>query len=225
MAGTIKQINGVIFDLDGTMLNTLEDLADSCNRVLLSEGFSTHPVNSYKYFIGNGIVNLIKNALPESHRDNEELISKITGKMRIEYSHNWNKKTYIYDGVKELLYHLGNCSIPVSVLSNKADNFTKEMVKYYFPDFKFNQVIGEKNGVPRKPHPYAAIQLIESMGVTPEKTALIGDSGTDMQTATAAGAIPIGVLWGFRDRTELITNNARYCLSKPLDFIEIFPEF
>ncbi len=212
------KFKAAIFDLDGTLLNTIDDLADSTNNVLSRHGYPTHDMNAYKYFVGSGIRNLVIKALPEDKRDNET-VDVIYKEMLDEYSVCWNKKTKPYSGIPELLEHLTKRGIKLSVLSNKADAFTKQMVKSFLPDLLFDAVFGERSGIPRKPDPHGVYEIAEILGVSPNECLYLGDSGIDMKTAAAAGAYPIGVLWGFRQADELMSNGAKLLISKPTELL------
>lgn len=209
-----------IFDLDGTLFDTIEDLADSTNNVLSRHNYPTHDINAYKYFVGSGIRNLIANALPEDERDNGT-VDILYKEMLEEYSVNWNKKTKPYSGIPELLKHLTEKGIRLSVLSNKADAFTKQMVKEFLPDLHFDAVLGERSGIPRKPDPYGVFEIAEVIEVSPDQCLYLGDSGIDMKTAAAAGAYPVGALWGFRKADELVANGAQALISKPMELLDL----
>lgn len=211
----------VIFDLDGTLLDSLEDLADSMNAVLESAGYPVYDIESYKYFVGDGMEKLVSRTLPEKCRD-IEIIKKYTEKMKDEYTKRWNIKTKPYDGITDLLDMLTEKSIHMTVLSNKPDNFTKLIVKELLPKWKFEAVYGQRKSMPRKPDPTAALEIAGILGLQPREILYLGDTGTDMQTASNAGMYAIGALWGFREKDELITNGAKTVIDKPLDLLQLF---
>lgn len=211
----------VLFDLDGTLLDTLEDLANAMNRVLEKWGLPLHAVEQYKLFVGDGVENLVRRALPEKMRD-PAFVSRGVAAMRQEYSRAWAACTRPYPGIKELLDELQARSIPMAILSNKPDDFTKQMVKSLLGSWEFRQVLGERPGVPRKPHPAGALEVASSLGVRPEKFLYLGDTDTDMKTAVAAGMYPVGALWGFRSAQELLRAGARRLLGKPQELLEFF---
>lgn len=216
----IMNFKGVIFDLDGTLVNSLEDIADSMNTILKNNNLATHELISYKNFIGNGIRNLVGKALPEANRKNE-LIDRCYNSMIEVYSNNCINKTIPYDGITELLNELVSRNIKLAVFSNKADELTKKIVSTLFSDWKFEAIIGLTIEANKKPNPSGAFQISEKMGISPKEMLFVGDSGVDMQTANNAGMYGVGVLWGFQTKEEITANGAKYLLNHPLDLIEI----
>jgi len=204
----------VLFDLDGTLLNTLEDLADSANAVLERRGHPTHPVEAYKFFVGGGVKRLVAEMLPESERD-EKTIAQCIGEVRDEYGKRWANKTRVYEGVPEMLAECARRKVPMAVYSNKPDDFTAKCVDRFFPEGRFAVVIGARPENPRKPDPTVALDIARQMGVPPAAFLYLGDTSTDMQTAVAAGMFPVGALWGFRTAEELHINGARELIEKP----------
>jgi phosphoglycolate phosphatase len=204
----------VLFDLDGTLLDTLEDLGNAVNRVLAKRGFPTHNIDSYRYFIGDGAALLISRALPERRRDDESIRSCLD-EFRRDYSRTWRVKTKAYDGVAEMLNALRARGLKMAVLSNKPDDFTKRSVKALLPHRIFKAVLGEREGIPRKPHPAGALEVAERLRTPPRDFLYLGDSSVDMKTAIAAGMIPIGVLWGFRSAKELLESGAHQLIERP----------
>lgn len=210
----------VIFDLDGTLLNTIEDLADSMNAVLARYGYPTHDIQSYKYFIGSGIRNLVYEALPPEKRD-EAIISTCMAGMKEEYGKRWADKTRPYDGIPELLDALAVKNIKLSVLSNKPHEMTKLAVEKLLSKWTFDAVYGERAGVPRKPDPAAALEISKALGIPPHEFLYVGDSGIDMKTANSSGMYAVGVLWGFRSAEELQNAGAKTLIKKPLDLLTL----
>lgn len=208
----------VIFDLDGTLLNTLEDIADSFNLVLRKRGLVTHPTDDYRYLVGSGVTELVVRALPPEKRD-EELIVDCIEAFRIEYRRNWNVRTRPYDGVLELLDSLAERGTRVSVFSNKPHEFVRLCLLQYFSGYDFAEVLGEGKGVPLKPDPTGALQIARSMDIPPGEFIFVGDTGVDMETAVRAGMFPIGVLWGFRPEKELIESGAVETISQPAEVL------
>ncbi len=188
--------DAVIFDLDGTLLDTLADLADSMNRTLAARGFPVHPVDSYRYFVGQGMANLAKAAAPEGAPD--DIVAAVREGMEADYEENWAAATRPYPGIPELLERLREKHLPLAVFSNKPDRFTKIVVDRFFPAGMFAHVRGAKPDVPMKPDPAGALEIARSLGVPPERVAYVGDTDTDMRTGAAAGMFAIGVEWGFR---------------------------
>jgi phosphoglycolate phosphatase len=210
----------VIFDLDGTLLDTIDDLADSMNSILSASGLPVHDREAYKYFVGNGMRNLVFQALPQSLRD-EVNVKRYVKLMEKTYQANCDIKTRPYEGITELLEALHSKGKKVSILSNKPDPLTRLTVESYFPGHKFEYIFGERSGVPRKPDPAGALEISSELGIPPEEFIYIGDTGVDMKTAKAAGMYAVGALWGFRKADELLENGASILIKKPLDLLEI----
>ncbi len=213
---------GIIFDLDGTLLDTIEDLADSMNRVLTDLGFPTHTIGAYKYFVGEGVEPLIRRALPEDQL-RPELLDQCLGALREEYSRRWENKTRPYAGIPDLLDHLNGLGLRMAILSNKLDHFTRIMVAKLLPRWKFDPVFGARPAVPRKPDPAGALEIAQALHLAPDHFIYLGDTGIDMQTASAAGMVPVGALWGFRPADELKDQGARWLIEKPVDLIALIP--
>lgn len=211
---------GVIFDLDGTLVNSIEDLADSMNKVLERNNFPVHETQTYKYFVGNGLRNLVKVALPESHRDAAD-IDHCFELMVETYSNNCFNKTTVYEGIPELLDALVVRDLKLAVYSNKADELTKKIVEALLPNWNFEAVIGFSTEVLKKPNPQIPRQISITIGLDTENVLYVGDSGVDMQTANNAGMYAVGALWGFRTKDELAVNGAKYFLNKPMDLLNI----
>ncbi|PIE31586.1 HAD family hydrolase [candidate division KSB3 bacterium] len=212
--------NAIIFDLDGTLLNTLEDLADSTNRVLQSQGFPPHPVDAYRYFVGNGARKLIERVLPDK-QCNEETIVRCLELFREDYGQNWNVKTKIYEGVSEMLHTLQDRRLKLSILSNKPHEFTVHCVESLLPDWHFDFVFGQREQIPPKPDPAGALDILERLGISQAECLYVGDTATDMQTAVTANLYPVGVLWGFREREELVEAGAKVLLEHPKELITL----
>ena len=210
----------VIFDLDGTLLDTLEDIADSMNSVLKQFAFPEYSREVYRYFLGEGIERLVRQALPEDKRE-QALIMQCVTRMREEYSKRWANKTRPYPEIPELLDALTGRGIKMAILSNKPDDFTKKMVAKFFPRGKFTIIQGEKPFVPKKPDPSAALAIAKNLKIPPHTFLFLGDSEVDMKTALAAGMHPVGVLWGFRTAEELISSGAKALIQNPADLINI----
>ncbi len=208
----------VLFDLDGTLLDTLDDLADSMNSVLEASGLPTHIRDKYKYFVGNGMRNLVIRALPESMRD-DATITVHLDRMQKEYGKNCDVKTKPYEGVTELLEKLQALDMRLAVLSNKPDELTRLTISKYFSGHHFDMVFGERAGIPRKPDPSSALEISALMGIPPAHFIYLGDTGVDMKTAILAGMYAIGALWGFRQAEEMLENGANALIEKPLDLL------
>jgi phosphoglycolate phosphatase len=211
----------VISDLDGTLLDTIDDLADSMNAVLRRFGQPEHPVAAYNTFVGDGVRMLIRRAFPEGFLDDDRL-REAGAAMREEYLTRFDSKTRPYPGIEEMLTGLFDRKLPVAILSNKQHDFTKLTVARLLPGFPFAAVVGAKPDVPKKPDPQAALEIARQLEVAPEEVIYIGDTNTDMETAVSAGFVPVGVLWGFRGEEELRASGARELLAVPTDLLRFF---
>ena len=212
--------NAVLFDLDGTLIDTLEDLGDSVNRVLTRKGFPTHTMDAYRYFVGDGALKLITRALPERERDNETVMASLDA-FREDYGHNWNVKTKPYEGIVEMLDMLTVHDMKMAILSNKPHDFTEQCVSQFLPKWSFQVVMGQKEPFPLKPDPGGALEVSRRLGVPPAEILYLGDTSIDMNTAKAAGMFPVGVLWGFRPAEELKESGALVLMEKPIDIMNI----
>jgi phosphoglycolate phosphatase len=212
------QYTAVLFDLDGTLLDTLDDIADACNRVLIDHGFSPHPTSDYRYHVGDGVTMLLTRALPKDRHDPTTLETCIKAFYE-EYGNHWNVKTQLYDGIADLLDELTARKLKLAVLSNKPHAFTIKCVETYLAKWKFEACLGQRDGVPRKPDPAAALEIARRLNVPTEQFLYVGDTATDMQTAIAARMYPVGVLWGFRPREELEHSGAHTIIQSPRDLL------
>ena len=210
----------VIFDLDGTLLDTLADIADTANQVLRSLGYPAHERSAYRRFVGEGVRTLFSRALPPDSVDDQVLGRCIEG-FRQAYSRQWNVKTQVYEGIRPLLHALHQRGVRLAVLSNKPDAFAKRCIEHYLPECPFEVVLGQREGVPRKPHPAAALEILDTMGVPAERCLYLGDSDVDMQTAAAAGVFAVGALWGFRTSDELRRSGAGSLIAHPLELLQV----
>jgi phosphoglycolate phosphatase len=212
----VKQ--AVVFDLDGTLLDTLEDLAGAVNRVLASHAFPAHPLDAYRYFVGDGARTLFERVLPEHHRS-EPMIETCLEEFREDYGRNWNIRTAPYPDIERLLEALTARGTRLSVLSNKPHETTLACVRGILPRWEFDVVLGQRPGVPKKPDPAGALELASRMGLPPEAFLYLGDTGTDMLTASAAGMLAVGALWGFRTAEELTAHGARHLVASPMEVL------
>lgn len=211
----MPEIKAVFFDLDGTLLDTLEDLADAGNLALAARGFPSHPVDAYRFFVGDGMETLMRRAAPPD--TDEASLDLLTKAMREQYGRNWARKTRPYAGIVAMLEWLASRSMPMAVLSNKPHEFTLLTVERFFPRTPFALVQGSPEGGRAKPEPAMALSMAKSLGLAPAEVLFMGDSRTDMDTAVAAGMLPAGVLWGFRPKSELLAHGARVLLEEPAD--------
>jgi phosphoglycolate phosphatase len=191
---------GVIFDLDGTLADSLQDIASAMNRTLEARGFPQHPVSAYRTFVGEGVRKLVERALPPG---TEALQESFLAAYQADYAEHLLDATRLFPGIPELLDALEGAEVAVGVLSNKSDGPTRQLVEALCGRWKFRGVVGERPGVPRKPDPTSALALADILGAPPESVAFVGDTGVDMLTARAASMRPVGVLWGFRPKDVL----------------------
>lgn len=216
----LENISAVIFDLDGTLLNTIDDLADSCNKTLSQLGMPARTVEEVRSFVGNGIARLMEQAVPKG-KENPEF-EKAVELMKKNYGDNWHNKTRPYDGIMELIRELKNRGIKIGINSNKPDPQVKELANLYFSEVVGNDTaVGEKEGFKRKPFPDLANEIIRIMGVDKEKVVYIGDSEVDVATARNAGIKCISVTWGFRSRKLLEENGAKIFADKPEEILNL----
>ena len=210
----------VLFDLDGTLLDTLADLADSMNAALAESGFGPHPVEAYKTFVGDGIEMLARRVLPHDRCD-DETIARCLVAMRGQYAKRWAHKTRPYDGIAQMLDRLASSGVRMAILSNKPDDMAKLTVSELLGRWRFEVVQGLCDGVPRKPDPAGALQIARHMAVGPGEFLYLGDTDTDMITANAAGMYAVGALWGFRSAKELNECGAKKLIARPVELLEL----
>ena len=214
------KFRAVIFDLDGTLLDTIKDLCDSMNAILARLNLPQHSLDEYKIFVGDGVRSLAMRALPEGRRD-EATLDHCVAEMRIEYGKRWKDATKPYPGVPELLAALAEKQVVCAVLSNKPDHFTQIIVRELLPEWTFADVSGARPDVPHKPDPAGALDMAKRLGVPVGEILYLGDTNTDMKTAVAAGMYPVGALWGFRDADELTSSGAARLVAHPLEVLDL----
>lgn len=210
-------IKAVIFDLDGTLANTLYDLSASGNYALEKFGFPTHETEEYKYFIGKGIPNLVERILPEQ---DEEIKTKALECFMSHYREHYLDKTVVYDGIYDTVVAIKNMGLKVAVVSNKIQEMTVTIINKLLKDM-FDIVCGKQEGYPAKPDPTLTLKVMDDLGVKSCECLFVGDSGTDAKTSVNAGCTGIGVLWGFRKEDELLENGAKYIVKKPCEIVDI----
>ncbi len=215
----MRRFHAILFDLDGTLADTLADLANAVNHALITLGCPPHPLPAYRYFVGDGARNLILRALPA---DKSTLAEEALELMRVYYDAHCFDQTRLYPGVSEMVDELHRRGITQAVFSNKPDLFTKRMVSHYFPHAPFATVRGQLPHLPIKPDPTVALQIAAELQIEPPKWLYLGDTNTDMWTACAAGMFPVGALWGFRDREELIGAGAQKLVTRPEEVLHLF---
>ena len=211
---------GVAFDFDGTLMDTLQDLADSVNAVLARSGFAQHSLEEYRHFVGEGIEQLAQRVLPEGHRD-EASVARTLEAVRQEYRQRWPEHTRPYPGIPELLDALAARGIKMAIVTNKPDDSTRNMTARLLSRWKFDAIIAATPDLPRKPDPRGALDAARIMGLPPAAVLYVGDSDIDMKTAGAAGMYAVGALWGFRTAGELLSNGARRLIEEPLELLEL----
>jgi len=214
----------IIFDLDGTLLNTLDDLADCTNYILQQNGFPTHEIDTYKYFVGNGIEMLIRRALPQD--TTEKIYSKVLNEFLKYYEIHKADKTAPYPGINETLAKLQEKEVLLAVATNKTHELLPDLMRYYFPTIKWAAVFGNRKDVPIKPHPQIVYDILRSCKdvactISTNNVLYVGDTAVDMETAQNAGLTKVGVLWGFRTKEELAQAHADYIIEHPVELINI----
>ena len=210
----------VIFDLDGTLLDTIGDLAVACNAVLALRGLPQHSYEEYCRFVGNGIMRLVERALPEPLRTPEN-VALVRADFVAYYTAHIDRYTKPYAGIPELVAELVRRGVRMAVASNKFQAGTEKLIGLFFPDVAFATVFGQRPGVPLKPDPAVVREILARAGVSPERTLYVGDSGVDMQTAAAAGVRSAGVTWGFRGRDELVEAGACHLVDRPAELLDL----
>lgn len=209
-----------IFDLDGTLLDTIGDLAEACNYMLAQRELDAHTCEEYAKMVGNGILNLVKRALPEDRRT-DEYVAAARHDFLEYYTAHIDHYTRPYEGIREVLCSLQNSGWVLAVASNKFDEGTKKLVENIFPEIAFKVIYGNREGFPLKPDAALLELIMNECAATPKTTFMIGDSGVDIQTAKNAGVRSVGCSWGFRPRTELEGFGADFIVDNPLEILQI----
>ncbi len=212
----------VLFDLDGTLLNTIDDIADSANLALTENGLSPYPVERYHYFVGNGVAILIQRLTADTPEKYDGVREKYI--QHYEREGMCERKTQPYPGIMDMLREMNRRGIPVCVLSNKPHQSARDVIARYFPEITFAEVFGQREGVPVKPDPAAAKEIASLLGIRPEEFLYVGDTSVDMETGRGAGMYPVGVLWGFRTREELEESGAREIIGDPMELCRLLDE-
>lgn len=216
-------IKTVLFDLDGTLLNTIDDLADAANWVCERHGWPTHSIKEYKHFVGNGIPKLVERFSPPEARTAEQLASTLA-EFTARYDAHKEDKTAPYPGIPELVDTLKAAGIQTAVFSNKADALCGKIIEHYFGAGKFSLVRGSREGVPTKPDPAGVYAMMAELGAKADSTLFVGDSNVDIQTGHNAGLPAMGVLWGFRGEEELTAAGADALAATPADILTYLRE-
>jgi len=210
----------VIFDLDGTLINTIADLAAGTNFALSKNGFPIHETLAYNFFVGNGINKLFERALPEGEKTEENILRIRKDFIPYYDKHNMDKSVP-YPGIPELLAALQEKGVALAVASNKYQQATEELIGHYFPDIRFALVLGQREGVPPKPDPRIVYEILSATGIGKEDVLYVGDSGVDMQTVKNSGVDGVGVTWGFRPRQELEAYHPAYIVDEAQEILNI----
>ncbi len=211
---------GIIFDLDGTLVDSLEDLANAGNSVLEKNGLKIHPVEKYRYFVGDGLRTLIERIAPQFQDDNQK-VAELMLEFEQIYTSSWKEKSRLYAGIPELIRILKEGGVQLAVFSNKLHSFTQLIIDEFFDETVFAAIRGQQEGVAKKPDPKGVFLICKSLGLAVDEMVFVGDSATDMRTAKNAGMKSIGVEWGFRDRQELQENGADWIVGQPKEISEI----
>ena len=211
----------VVFDLDGTLLDTLEDIAGSVNKALTEKGFPTHTLEAYRRFIGDGPRELVARALPRDHRHPDIIADRLDAYLG-HYKAGGEPHTRLFPGIADLLDELVQRQIKLAILSNKRHDLARSCAGRFLARWYFDVVLGLRKSIPRKPHPAGAFEVADHLSLNPEKVVYVGDSDTDMETALSANMFPVGVSWGFRPADELRESGAELILEHPLQLLDLF---
>ncbi len=213
----------VIFDLDGTLLETIGDLGASCNALLRRYQLPEHTYDEYRTFVGNGVRKLVERALPESWRTPAR-IDALKEEFVSYYTAHIDDHSYCYEGIRALLEALVQRNVQLAVVSNKFHAGTVLLVERFFGDIPFVACFGQREGIPLKPDPAADMEVMRLAGVTPLETIHLGDTASDVQAAKSAGAMAVGVSWGFRTQEELLAAGADAVIHHPLELLNLVGE-
>ena len=207
----------IMFDLDGTLINSLPDIAAAMNRSLLKNGLMPFDENAYRYMVGDGVINLSLRVTKQCPEKQQSVLQDYMA----DYAQSCAVETHPYEGIPEMLHTLSDAGFLIFVFSNKDQQDVEKVCAHYFPGFAFTAVGGRRENVPVKPAPDGALKMLETYGLSPEECWYVGDTNTDMRCGTNAGMDTIGVLWGFREKEELIETGAKYLADKPADILTI----
>ena len=211
----------VVFDLDGTLLDSLADIAHAGNTVLQAHGFPTHSLDDYRFFVGDGVGRLIHRVVPAEYHQDAALQASILREYAEQYHRSWNIQSKLYPGITELLDELVRRGIQLTVLSNKPQAFTEMCVTYFLPQYSFVAVLGQHNLRPPKPDPTGVREIVTCLQIPSAACCYLGDTGVDMQTARQADMLAVGATWGFRDAAELTQAGAQYLIDHPSELLPL----
>ena len=214
-------IKAILFDLDGTLVDSLEDIAIATNFGLKNLGLPVRETEEFKYFVGDGIPKMLMRA---AGTEDENVLALMKSDFFEHYSVHYADNTYAYDGMKELVSALKEKGYKVAVVTNKAQEMADEVVKKLYGDV-FDLILGQREGIPAKPDPTAAFMAMSELSVNPDECVFLGDSGMDVATAVNSGAIPVGELWGYRKEDELLLNGARFIIKEPIELLNLVEDF
>ena len=220
MKSPTVECRAAILDLDGTLLDTLEDIAASMNTALQRLVYPVHETALYRYLTGDGMLSLAERSLPLPERS-EMTVQSCIREFRSEYENRWAAKTRPYPGIPELLDELERRGIKLNILSNKLEKFTRRLAHHFLSRWHFSFVIGLRSDLPQKPDPAGAFLIARGLGIPPAQFIYLGDTGVDMKTAVGAGMFPVGALWGFREEKELLESGAGKLVADPRELLEI----
>ena len=212
-------IKAIVFDLDGTLLDTVPDIAAALNRALAACGLPTHEQKTVESFLGGGIRDAVMKATPAG--TSEEIIERVLELYRDDYIANCTQQTKLYDGVREMVDSFAAQGLDMAVLSNKTEATAQKIVEHFFPNGEFKAVFGRVSNRPLKPHPDAAKPVLKVLGFASQEIAYVGDSNTDILFAKAVGMLPVATPWGYRSREELVEAGAEKIAEKPMDLLKL----
>jgi len=220
MKSPTVECRAAILDLDGTLLDTLEDIAASMNTALQRLGYPVHETALYRYLTGDGMLSLAERSLPLPERS-EMTVQSCIREFRSEYENRWAAKTRPYPGIPELLDELERRGIKLNILSNKLEKFTRRLAHHFLSRWHFSFVIGLRSDLPQKPDPAGAFLIARGLGIPPAQFIYLGDTGVDMKTAVGAGMLPVGALWEFQEEKDLLESGAGKLVADPRELLEI----
>lgn len=214
------QAEAVIFDLDGTLLDTLADIANAANDVLAEFQLPQHSIPDYRFMVGDGVSVLFNRALPKE-KLSPELLEQCVIAFQKHYALRWNQSSRPYDGIPSMLNSLIDSGLKLAILSNKPQAFTEKCTSEFLSDWKFDDVLGASDARPRKPDPAGVFYILERWNLSADRCFYLGDTNTDMQTAVSSGCLPVGVTWGFRKEQELRDSGAKWIIHHPSEFLDL----
>ena len=212
------RIKAIIFDLDGTLIDSIPDIADAANRVMANHDFPVHDPSCYVEWIGNGALKLLQRAVPVDIRDKD--LNEILKEYLEIHTGNCTNKTRLYTGIDKILNHANEQNISISILTNKPHVVTRKVCEKYLSNWKFDFILGQMQGFPKKPDPGRAMEIAGNLNFSTDEMLFIGDSDTDMKTGVAAGMVPVGVTWGYGSRDSLISAGTKHLMNDTKELLE-----